>query len=200
MNSEFLAQFELSVPEYYEALRLVVDERLQNAPREELDAAVVPALESMSEEEQMEFFGAIASIAAPFVGKAVGFGARALGGLFRRKRRRRRRRRRRRARSGRSGLSHILKLMNDPRLKRLLAGSLLNRVSRRRIGRTRIRTVRRIRGRREFSEITLQEFTSLLSMLSNRFGGGATQSKFSVSVGNEFGEGGESSMDYQQME
>ncbi|CAH0998831.1 hypothetical protein LEM8419_00146 [Neolewinella maritima] len=194
MNNEVLESYGLSASEYYEALRQVVDEQYQDAPYQELDAAVNPALERMSAEERDEFFGALASIATPFIGKAISWGVKKIGGAISRGGRRRRRKpryRRRRVSGSRGRISHLLKLMNDPRLKRLLAGNLLNRLSPRRIGRTKIRHVRRRGGRRELTEINLSEFVNLLKLLGGGGGKSGNGSSLSTSMGNESGEMGQ---------
>ncbi|THH40043.1 hypothetical protein [Neolewinella litorea] len=200
MDNQTLEDYGLSASEYYEALRQVVDPRFQDAPYRELDSAVDPAIKRMSAEERDEFFGALASIATPFIGKAIGWGVNKIGSALR-GRRTRRRSRARRVTGNRSRISHLLKLLNDPRLKRLLAGNLLNRVSPRGpIGRRMIRHVRRQGGRREFTEVTLPEFLNVLKLLGGgaiggAMGGGGSSGGLSSSVANEYGESGESSLE-----
>lgn len=198
MNNQMLEAYGLNASEYYEALRQVVDVRYQDAPYRELDAAVNPAIQRMSSEERDEFFGALAGIAAPFVGKAVKWGAGKIGNAIRRKVRQRLRPRR--VNGGRSRVSHLMKMLNDPRLKRLLAGNLLNRTSPKgKVGRTKIRHVRRQGNRKEFTEVTLPEFINLLNMLGSGSGGGSGAAsgpgQLSSSVANEFGDFGESALE-----
>ncbi len=165
MNNQLLQEYGLTAPEYYEALRQVVDERYQDAPYRELDATVGPAIERMAPEEKDEFFGALAAIAAPFIGKAIGAGAKQIAGMAAQKLSYQVRK----VADPRSRISHLLKLINDPRLKRLLAGQLLNRVSPKGpVGRQRIRHLRQRGGKQEVLEVNLAEYVSLFNQLTGQ--------------------------------
>ncbi|PPK85757.1 hypothetical protein CLV84_2663 [Neolewinella xylanilytica] len=192
MNNQMLAEYGLSVSEYYEALRQVVDERFQDAPYRELDATVTPAIERMAPEEKDEFFGALAAIAAPFIGKAIGFGAKKVAGIAVQQLRYQVRK----VADPRSRVSHLLKLINDPRLKRLLAGNLLNRVSPKGpIGRQRIRHVRQRAGKQEFTEVNLSEYVNLFNLLAGPATSTRTADQRTSSIGNESAETGQGSLE-----